>query len=68
MKYTVWVNFRYCSGIFKSEKEAKLHANKLALEELGMSNDEVRGYDEDDWWQLRDDANIKSIEFEEEPT
>ena len=68
MKYTVLLNMEYCSGVFKTEQEAKDYANLLTKKILSLSDDEVASYDSDDWWQQRDNANIRPVEWcEEEP-
>lgn len=56
----------YCSGVFETEKEAENYANLLTKEILGLSDDEVTNYDSDDWWQQRDNANIRPIEWYKE--
>lgn len=66
MKYTVWVRFDYCSGIFDTKEEATTHANKLTMKYFGMTEEDVADYTSDDWYETRENANIIPIPLEVE--
>ena len=63
MKYTVLVNLEYCDGLFETKSEAIGYANGLVREVYKIPEGIAANFDEDDWWQQRDNANIRPVKI-----
>lgn len=59
--YTVYVNMKYCEGLFETEELAEQYANELVIKEGYWTKKQTQDFDEDDWWNARDNANISIL-------